>query len=180
MRNVSVNAGIGKVSAAAIKEWCTNSSHVQLVKRIEEADFAPTTKNPEIENFKRVDASSIPPQETQKISKKRTQKIGKGTEAESEGVLDASSNDTLGVNIMEATEISTLQGKNVVITGEFENFSRKELEQLVQKNGGQVRKSVCVVSCSQPPRAFKLFESLGSNYWSWASHVYLAGPSKRQ
>jgi len=122
-----------------------NPFNVQLVSRIKEAGFAPTFNDPEIEKHAPVTAlSSSALQQT--TSKSRTSKTGKLLSKESE-VESVSSSLPIGDMLeteehREIVEEPPMQGKNVVITGEFEDYSREELEQLVIRNGGQIRKSV--------------------------------------
>lgn len=111
------------------------------MSRIKEAGFAPTFNDPEIEKHA---LSSSALQKT--TSKSRTSKTGKLLSKESE--VESASSSLLIEDVLETeepreiVEEPPLQGKNVVITGEFENYSREELEQLVILNGGQIRKSV--------------------------------------
>ncbi|CAM6040821.1 unnamed protein product [Sphagnum compactum] len=121
--------GIGRISAAAIKEWCSDPFNIQLVNKLQEAGFSPSIRNPEIEKFTNKDITLIPvpTMETE-------ERVHRSNE-------DSSETDSLHSSTESDVE-SKLQGKVVVITGEFKEFSREELEQLVQANGGQVRKSV--------------------------------------
>jgi NAD-dependent DNA ligase len=126
---ISCYAGIGRISAAAIKEWCSDPFNIQLVNKLQEAGFSPSIRNPEIEKFTNKDITLIPvpTMETE-------ERVHRSNE-------DSSETDSLHSSTESDVE-SKLQGKVVVITGEFKEFSREELEQLVQANGGQVRKSV--------------------------------------
>lgn len=112
--------GIGTVSASAIHDWCTDPFNVQLVSSIKEAGFSPTFNDPEIENHAAGNALS------DSASQTTTSKVRTTDSEESKGNV----------------ETPRLQGKNVVVTGEFEEYSREQIEQLVVLNGGQLRKSV--------------------------------------
>ena len=141
-------SGVGTVSAAAIQEWCTNPFNVQLVSRIKESGFAPTFKDPEIEKQTIINASSDSALQKKTSKTPRAKKLpSKKSEVKSEPPMEDPQNSPPEESSeMEGTEEIVeqppLQGKNVVITGEFENYSREELEQLVILNGGQIRKSV--------------------------------------
>ena len=121
---------------------------MQLLSRIKEAGFAPTFKDPEIEKQAKIStlSDSVPKKTISKAS--RAKKV---LSKESEVEFVPSSEDSRRYSPPERSEMertgeiveqSRLQGKNVVITGEFEDYSREELEQLVILNGGQIRKSV--------------------------------------
>lgn len=87
---------------------------------IKEAGFSPTFNDPEIENHAAGNALS------DSASQTTTSKVRTTDSEESKGNV----------------ETPRLQGKNVVVTGEFEEYSREQIEQLVVLNGGQLRKSV--------------------------------------
>lgn len=99
------------------------------MSRLEEAGLAPTFKDPEI------DKHTL--QET-------TSKTGELLTNESGGdSVPSPAPDVLGTaESREIVEEPRLEGKSVVVTGVFEDYSREELEQLVIRNGGQIRKSV--------------------------------------
>lgn len=121
---------------------------MQLLSRIKEAGFAPTLNDPEIEKQATISSlSNSAPQKTISKALKAKKVPSKNKEVKS----TLSSEDSGSLPPGESSEVDEteeiveqprLQGKNVVITGEFEDYSREELQQLVTLNGGQIRKSV--------------------------------------
>lgn len=137
--------GVGTVSAAAIQDWCTNPFNVQLVSRIKEAGFAPTFNDPEIEKQTTSSASSDSAlQKTTSKAPRAKKLLSKNSEVKPVPLSEDSRSLPPG-ETSETEEIADqprLQGKYVVITGVFEDYSREELEKLVILSGGQIRKSV--------------------------------------
>lgn len=103
------------------------------MSRLEEAGLAPTFNDPEI------DKHTL--QET-------TSKTGEVLTNESGGESVPSSEVSSVPDVSETAESREIEeeprlhGKSVVVTGTFEDYSREELEELVIRNGGQIRKSV--------------------------------------
>ena len=118
---------------------------MQLVGRIKEAGFAPTFNDPEIEKQTTISASSDSAlQKTTSKTPRAKKVLSKNSEVKPVPLSEDSRSLPPG-ETSETEEIADqprLQGKNVVITGVFEDCSREELEKLVILNGGQIRKSV--------------------------------------